>query len=64
MLTEQDLNDLRNTKTEHEWNAICDRVKTSHGGVYPADWFMKVLASGLAGDASRRWTRLSMANEK
>jgi hypothetical protein len=59
MVTEQDLNDLRNTKNEQEWNAVCDRVKAAHRGVYPADWFAKVLASGLVGDAARRWVRLS-----
>lgn len=57
MLTEQDLNDLQNTKNNREWDAVCDRVKAAHKGMYPADWFAKVLASGLAGDVRRRWDR-------
>jgi hypothetical protein len=49
------MNQLKNAKSEVEWNAICDGVKNSRGGKYPDDWYGKVILSGLAGKVSRNW---------
>lgn len=56
-LTEEELNRLRNTNTEWEWNEACDDVKRARGNQYPEDWYQKVLASGVAGAAMVRFTK-------
>ncbi len=55
MLTEEQLEKLKNSKSEKEWNSICDAIKTANGGEYPKDWFMRVLVSGLASMAKSNW---------
>lgn len=37
---------LRSCRTEREWNDACATIKSAHGG-YPADWYAKVVLSGL-----------------
>lgn len=54
-LTEQELTKLKATKNETEWTTICDKVKATRNGQYPQDWFVKVLASGLAYKAQNSW---------
>lgn len=56
MMTDKNLNDLKNSKNESEWNAVCDSIKREHGG-YPADWFPKVVLSGLMAQVSMGWRR-------
>lgn len=56
MMTSKNLNDLKNTKNESEWNAVCDLIKREHGG-YPADWYEKVILSGLMAQVSMGWRR-------
>lgn len=46
MLEDKELEALKATKSEQEWNDLCDAIKENHGG-YPADWFPKVLLIGL-----------------
>jgi len=46
---------LRNSKSEKEWDAVCDEVKAARNGQYPNDWYQKVLASGLSRRAAARW---------
>lgn len=55
MLTEEQLEKLKNSKSEKEWNSICDAIKAANGGEYPKDWFMRVLVSGLASHVKRYW---------
>lgn len=45
-MTAAEIEMMRGSKTEAEWNANCNTVKTAHGG-YPADWFTKIIMSGL-----------------
>lgn len=52
-MTEELLDKLRNTKSESEWNALCDEIKKNGG--YPADWFAKVVLSGLMHKTSQNW---------
>lgn len=53
-ITEEELEALRSSKNESEWNAACDRVKKAHHG-YPYDWYEKVLASGLTDEVAKNW---------
>ncbi len=54
-LTEQELHDLSATKSEIEWNSICDRIKSVRGGVYPIDWWPLVVQSGLMNRVKLTW---------
>lgn len=55
-ISDQDIEALANTKTETEWNALCDDIKLRYSG-YPQDWFAKVLVSGLAETAQANWSK-------
>ena len=55
MLTEEQLERLKNSKSEREWNAVREAIKTANGGEYPKDWLMRVLVSGIASMAQRNW---------
>ena len=48
---------LRTTNNEREWNAACDDVKRARGGAYPHDWFAKVIAGSIGAEAQARWGR-------
>jgi len=54
-LTDQELNALKNSKNETEWNSICDQIKRARSGQYPPDWFPKVLATGLIQTVQLGW---------
>lgn len=54
-MTEQEVEMMRGSKTEEEWNKNCTKVKVAHGGYYPPDWYAKIVMSGLAEQAERRW---------
>ena len=47
-LTEVEYNELVNARSEEEWEVACGRVKDARGGHYPADWYAKILRSGIA----------------
>jgi hypothetical protein len=47
LITESELELLKATKSENEWNDACDKIKDARDGQYPPDWYVKVLASGL-----------------
>lgn len=58
---------LQNTKSEEEWNKVCDEVKEGvlnktltppYQGEYPSWWFPKVIVSGLAHYQQMRWRTL------
>jgi len=46
-VSEEEVEMMRSSKTEDEWNQRCNTVKAAHGGYYPADWYEKIIASGL-----------------
>jgi hypothetical protein len=54
-LTDEELQNLKDTKSEQEWNNTCDEVKRARGGQYPPDWYAKVLATGLAHEVQANW---------
>ncbi len=45
-LTDEEMAELRMAQNQREWNDICDRIKAPDG-VYPRDWFQRVMVSGL-----------------
>ena len=56
-LTEDEMIKLRNAKSESEWNAVCDEIKTARNGTYPPDWFDKMIETGLLSAISRQSRR-------
>jgi hypothetical protein len=56
-LTPEEIDTLKNTKSETEWNAACDAVKAARGGQYPADWFPRIIMSGLLTVTQRNWSK-------
>lgn len=50
-----ELQALTDSKSEVEWNKICDKVKKDRDGAYPGDWYAKVIASGLARKKQLEW---------
>lgn len=47
-MSEQQVVDLmKSSKTSHEWNDNCDKVKRACGG-YPPFWYPAIIASGVA----------------
>jgi hypothetical protein len=60
ILTTGELYRLRDARSEAEWNAICDDVKRSRGGRYPADWYAKVVLSGLAQETANHWGPMTL----
>jgi hypothetical protein len=54
-LTEAEVAKFRAAKSEAEWNRLCDEVKRSRGGNYPADWYAKIIMTGLIHEVRRNW---------
>jgi hypothetical protein len=55
---------LQATKSQEEWNAVCDEVKAGvrdrtiegpYSGDYPAWWFSVVVVSGLMKRMEKKW---------
>lgn len=56
-LTDSEMIDLGKTRSESEWNDVCDRIKAARGGHYPEDWFRRVNMSGFMAQTVRTWTK-------
>ncbi len=41
------VNLMKSSKSETEWNANCDKVKSANGGDYPSFWFAAIIMSGI-----------------
>jgi len=54
-ITKAELADLAASRSEKDWNAVCDRIKASRDGKYPEDWWAEVMQSGLCASVSARW---------
>lgn len=54
MLTNDELNLLKSVTSEKEWGDACDAIKRAHNG-YPADWYDKVIISGLMRRVASQW---------
>ena len=55
LLTDNELARLEEAQTEQDWSTTCDAIKATRGGSYPADWYAKVILSGLARRVAERW---------
>jgi hypothetical protein len=56
-ITEAELNALRATKNEQDWNKACDVIKKARDGSYPPDWWAKVKLSGLMDSVFAGWEK-------
>lgn len=54
-MTDAEITQLRNARSEQEWNAICDQIKKRNGGSYPADWYPRVIQGGVVEEARLRY---------
>lgn len=54
-LTDKEIEKLRATKSELEWDIICDEIKCLRNEDYPVDWFLRVIASGLMAKIKSSW---------
>jgi hypothetical protein len=54
-LTQAELARLEASTNEEDWNAACDAVKRARKGIYPDDWFAKVIATGLLDRIAAKW---------
>ena len=54
-LTDQEIEKLKATKSETEWNAMCDEIKRARGGQYPPDWWPRMMMSGLISQIQALW---------
>lgn len=54
-LTEEEITRLKATKSEQEWNDVCDEIKTARNGQYAPDWWARIMVSGLARQIKARW---------
>ena len=54
-MTDEQIQKLLNTKSEIEWNAVCDEIKQANDGNYPNDWYARVMLGGVAYQAQANW---------
>ena len=54
-MSEQEVvNLMKSSRSEHEWNKNCDKVKAECGG-YPSFWYAAIILSGIAAETSSKW---------
>ena len=46
---------LSETRSEKEWNRVCDEVKEGNDGGYPAWWWKEIIVSGFADGVMKKW---------
>ncbi len=56
-LTDDEVKMMGASATEAQWNNNCELVKRAHGGGYPHDWYLKIIASGLMGRTADAFTK-------
>lgn len=57
MTQEEVLDLMKSSNSEQEWNANCDKVKSSFRGNYPQWWFALIIMSGVYNQVSESWTK-------
>lgn len=57
VITEQEIQKLKDTKNEIQWNAVCYEIKAARDGAYPPDWWPKMMMSGLIDQISKSWNK-------
>ncbi len=53
-LTDEEIRELEMAQSQEEWDATCDKIKAPDG-VYPRDWFQRIIQSGMLTEISRTW---------
>lgn len=53
---------LKATNTSGEWDYIVRTMLLDNAGDYPTDWDEKVIESGVASDAEKRWTTIGLGD--
>jgi len=48
---------MRDTKSEEEWNANVEKVKTCFNGKLPPFWMAEIIMSGIAEKAMKSWLK-------
>lgn len=46
-ITKQELEQLESAKNDAEWNRITDEIQAKRNGIYPPDWYAKVILGDL-----------------
>lgn len=46
-ITDAEIEKLKACKNAVEWRIACDSIKGARGGLYPTDWFRKVVLTGI-----------------
>lgn len=54
-ITQEEINKLKDTKNEQEWNKVCNEIKRARNRQYPEDWWPKVVQSGLMATQQSKW---------
>lgn len=54
-LTPEELAEVDEIRTHAQHRAFCDKVKEARGGVYPSDWYEKMLATGKNDEVAQRY---------
>ena len=54
-ITTEEIKKLKSTKSEKEWNDMCDEIKRARNGEYPPDWWQQIMLSGLMTQISSSW---------
>jgi hypothetical protein len=52
---------MQSSRSESEWNANCDKVKTAFEG-YPEWWFTAIVASGVMSRTQLSWILTASVN--
>lgn len=62
-ITEAEVAEFEATKSEEEWNKLCDKLKDSRNGLYPSDWFAKMIQGGVSSRKQSEWAAAAKAAE-
>lgn len=54
-MSEKEVDLMRNSGSEQEWEKNCDIVKANHGGQYPEDWYARIVLSRAMRDTTAKW---------
>lgn len=61
-LTDAQMETLKSTKSETEWNVATAKIKAeTKGGEFPSDWYARVLASGMMRQMTLKWKEAAAA---
>lgn len=62
LMSESMVASLKASKTAGEWGYIVRAMLLDNAGVYPEDWYEKVMESGVASAAEKQWTTIGLGD--